>query len=68
METSHQFDDPTILDVRLPLPQPFVRVVGRFHVTGGVFVPQLTRQLRFFDFGTVAQRRLGVRAIRIRVG
>ena len=37
-------------------------------MTGGVFVPQLTTQLRVFDFDTVAQSLLDVGALRIRVG
>ena len=39
VESSHQFDDPTRYNVRFPIPQPFVRNVDRFHVTGGIFVP-----------------------------
>ena len=61
------FDDPTICDVHFPTLQPFVRIVERFHVTGGVFVPQLIHQLRLFGFGNVAQHRLDVGTMRIRI-
>ena len=45
VESSHLFDD--------PIQQPFFGIVCRFRVTGGVYVPQLTRQLRVFGLATV---------------
>ena len=53
--------------MRFPIQQPFVGIVCRFRVTGGVWVPQLTRQLRVFGLGTVTQRRFDEGAIQIRV-
>ena len=45
VESSHLFDD--------PIQQPFIGIVCRCRVTGGVYVPQLSRQLRVFSIATV---------------
>ena len=73
VETARQVDDQTSYDVRPSSHEPFVSrgsldYLGRIHVSGRVLVPQLTLQLRVLGISTVAQQRLYVGAIRIRVG
>ena len=72
VETAHQVDHATPYDVRSSSHEPFVSrgsfdYLDGVHASGGVLVPQLTRQLRVLGIGTVAQQRLYVGAIRIRV-
>ena len=73
VETAHHIDKTTPQDVLSSSHEPFVSCgsVGYLdgvHASGRVLVPQLTRQLRVLGIGTVAQQRLYVGAIRIRVG
>ena len=73
VETAHQVDHETPYDVRSSNHEPFVSR-GSFDYLDGVLVscrvlvPQLTRQLRDLGIGAIAQQRLYVGAIRIRVG
>ena len=73
VETAHQVDHSAPYDVRSSSHEPCVSR-GSFdypdgvHTSGLILVPQLTRQLRVLGIGTVAQQRLYVGAIRIRVG
>ena len=71
-ETAHQVDHATSYDVRSSSHEIFVSrgsfdYLDGVHVSGRVLVPQLTRQLRVLGIGTVAQQRLYVGAIRIRI-
>ena len=73
VETAHQVNHATPYDVRSSSHKPFVSrgsfdYLDGVHASGRVLVPQLTCQLRVLGIGTVAQQRLYVGAIRIRVG
>ena len=73
VETAHHIDHATPYDVFSSSHEPFVSrgsvgYLDGVHASGRVLVPQLTRQLRVLGIGTVAQQRLYVGAIRIRVG
>ena len=73
VETAHHIDQTTPYDVLSSSHEPFVSrgsvgYLDGVHASGRVLVPQLTRQLRDLGIGTVAQQRLYVGAIRIRVG
>ena len=73
VETAHQVDHSTPYDVRSSSHEPFVSCgsvdyLDGIHASGRIFVPQLTRQLRVLGIGTVAQQRLDVSTIRVRVG
>ena len=73
METAHQVDHATPYYIRSSSHEPFVSrgsfdYLDAVHASGRVLVPQLTRQLRVLGIGTVAQQRLYVGVIRIRVG
>ena len=73
LETAHHIDQTTPYDVLSSSHEPFVSrgsvgYLDGVHASGRVLVPQLTRQLRVLGIGTVAQQRLYVGAIRIRVG
>ena len=73
VETAHHIDQTTPYDVLSSSHEPFVSrgsvgYLDGVHASGRVLVPQLTRQLRVLGIGTVAQQRLYVGAIRIRVG
>ena len=73
METAHHIDHATPYDVLSSSHEPFVSrgsvgYLDGVHASGRVLVPQLTRQLRVLGIRTVAQQRLYVGAIRIRVG
>ena len=73
VETAHRIDQATPYDVLSSSHEPFVSrgsvgYLDGVHASGRVLVPQLTRQLRVLGIGTVAQQRLYVGAIRIRVG
>ena len=73
VETAHHIDHTTPYDVLSSSHETFVSrgsvgYLDGVHASGRVLVPQLTRQLRVLGIGTVAQQRLYVGAIRIRVG
>ena len=73
VETAHHIDHATPYDVLSSSHEPFVSrgsvgYLDGVHASGRVLVPQLTRQLRVHGVRTVAQQRLYVGAIRIRVG
>ena len=73
VETAHQVDDSTPYDVHSSSHEPFfsrgsVDYLDGIHVIGRVLVPQLTRQLRDLDIGTITSQRLYVGTMRIRVG
>ena len=73
VETAHHIDQTTPQDVLSSSHEPFVSrgsvgYLDGVHASGRVLVPQLTRQLRVLGIGTVAQQRLYVGAICIRVG
>ena len=73
VETAHHIDHATPYDVLSSIHEPFVSrgsvgYLNGVYASGRVLVPQLTRQLRVVGIGTVAQQRLYVGTIRIRVG
>ena len=73
VETAHHIDHATPYDGLSSIHEPFVSrgsvgYLDGVYASGRVLVPQLTRQLRVLGIGTVAQQRLCVGAIRIRVG
>ena len=73
VETARQVDHETPYDVRSSSHEPFTNrgsfdYLDGVHVSGLVLLPQLTRQLRGLGIGIIAQQRLYVGAIRIRVG
>ena len=73
METAHQVDHSTPYGVISSSHEPCVTCgsidyLDGVHTSGRVLVPQLTRQLRVLGIGTVAQQRLDVSTIRVRVG
>ena len=73
VETAHHIDNKAPQDGISSSHEPFVSCgsVGYLdgvHASGRVLVPQLTRQLCVLGIGTIAEQRLYVGAIRIRVG
>ena len=73
METTYLIDDPTPYDVSSLSHEPCISRdpvidLDGIHVSGRVLVPQLTGQLRGLGIGAVAQQRLYVGTIRIRIG